>query len=106
MTTTSGERLNPADFYTRARKGLFALGSSPNGLWVHNDRSISTQDFDIIHKNPADPATRKYYINPHNTVRTVIDHFPTLIARLNDPATQFDAMRARLKSFVSDASAG
>jgi hypothetical protein len=102
MKTTNGAPLAPKEFYRRARNGLVALGSTQDGLWVHNDRNISTKDFDIIQKNPTDPATIKYYVNPHAVVRTAIDHFPTFIARLNDPNTRYDALRARFRGFVRD----
>jgi hypothetical protein len=105
-TTSSGASLAPRDFHSRMHNGLFALGSTPRGLWVHNTRSISPQDFDVIQKNPADASTRKYYINPHSTDRTIIDHYPTLIARLNDPDARYDALRSRLKAFTGEVNAG
>lgn len=102
VTTSTGNGYDPQEFYQRARNGLYALGSTKRGLWVHNEQSISPQDFDIIQKNPADPASEKYLINPHAAVRTMVDHFPTLIQRLHDPATQYDAMRAQFKAHFSD----
>jgi hypothetical protein len=100
LTTTSGKPYDPQEFYRRSRNGLAALGSSQSGLWVHNERTISLKDFDIVQKNPNDPSTLRYYINPHTTTRTVIDHFPTFIARLNDPSSHNDALRQRFRAFV------
>jgi hypothetical protein len=105
-TTTSGKEYEPEEFYRRARSGLFSLGSTQSGLWLHNDRNVSLRDFDIIQKNPHDPATLKYYINPHAVVRTVINHFPTFIARLNNPDTRFDTLRRRFRTFMGDISSG
>jgi hypothetical protein len=102
VTTSKGMSYDPKEFFRRERNGLYSLGSTARGLWVHKERSISTKDFDIIHRNPADPTTVKYYVNPHTTVRTVVAHFPTVIQRLNDPAAQYDAMRARFEEFFGD----
>lgn len=101
FTTASGQDHDPAEFHQRAAAGLFVWGSTAHGLWVHNTTTISSQDFDIVLKNPRDSTTHKYYINPHSTTRTVIEHFPTVIARLNDPNPQYDALRARFLEFVS-----
>src|SRR5688572_5584612 len=101
ITTSTGEEYDPIEFYNRARNGLYYLGSTPRGLWVHNERSISTKDFDIINKNPADPTSIKYYINPHAATRTIVEHFPTFIQRLNDNDPDNEAMRARFKEVFS-----
>jgi hypothetical protein len=102
ITTSSGSSYDPKEFYQRARNGLFPLGSSRKGIWVHNEQSISTKDFDIIRKKPTDAASEKYYVNPHAVTRTIVDHFPTFIARLNDPDAQFEGMRAQFREFLGD----
>ena len=102
FTTSTGAKIAPREFHERMRNGLFALGSTPRGLWMHNSRSVSLQDFDVIQKNPADASTLRYYINPHSMVRTLINHFPTVIARLNNPDTQYEPLRARLQMFLGD----
>jgi hypothetical protein len=102
LTASSGKSLDLNEFYKRARNGLYQLGSSQRGLWMHNERTISPKDFDIIQLNPNDPSSQKYYVNPHAVARTVIDHFPTFIARLNDPSPQHDAMRAKFMEFFGD----
>jgi hypothetical protein len=101
-TTSSGESYDPLEFYRRGQSGLFLLGSTTQGLWVHNSRSISAKDFDITQTTAADPTTRKYYVNPHSTARTVINHFPTLITRLNDPDAQYNALRARFREVAEE----
>jgi hypothetical protein len=106
FTTASGQAHDPGEFYRRARFGLFAWGSTDQGLWVHNTPTISPQDFDVILKNPQNPTTIKYYINPHTTTRTIIDHFPTVIARLNDSDPDNDALRARFLEFIGETRAG
>jgi hypothetical protein len=102
ITTSSGSSYDPKEFYRRARNGLFSLGSTKRGIWVHNEQSISTKDFDIIRKNPTDAASEKYYVNPHAVTRTVVDHFPTFIARLNEPDAQVEGMRARFEEYFGD----
>lgn len=100
IRTSDGTEYDPIQFYNRARNGLFYLGSTPHGLWVHNERSISVKDFDIIQKNLADPASRKYYVNPHSATRTIVDHFPTFIERLIDSDPDNEAMRVRFREFI------
>jgi hypothetical protein len=102
ITTSTGEEYDPIEFYNRARNGLYYLGSTRRGLWVHNDRSISSKDFDIINKNPADPATLKYYVNPHSATRAMVDHFPTFVERLNDDDPRNEPMRVRFRNFFGD----
>jgi hypothetical protein len=102
ITTSSGESYDPVEFYNRVRNGLYHLGSTQNGLWMHNDQSISTKDFDIIRKISSDPASTKYYVNPHAMIRTIVAHFPTFIERLKNPATEYDGMRAKFEEFLSD----
>lgn len=102
VTTSSGNRYDPKEFYVRAHIGLFHLGSTVRGLWVHNERSISVKDFDIVQRNPNDPTSLKYYVNPHAAVRTIVEHFPTFIQRLQDPDARYDALRAKFKEAVGD----
>jgi hypothetical protein len=105
-TTSSGNEYDPKEFYKRARNGLIPLGASQSGLWVHNERLLTDKDFDIIQKNPNDPSKLRYYINPHGVVRTVIDHFPTFIARLHNPDTRHDALRTRFRESLGDLRGG
>lgn len=102
LTTSSGNTYNPKEFYIRARNGLFPLGTHQQGLWVHNERSISTQDFDIVQKIPTDPASTKFYVNPHAVVRTLVNHFPTVIQRLNNHDAQYEGMRVRFGKYFGD----
>jgi hypothetical protein len=102
ITTSSGQSYDPVEFYNRVRNGVFHLGSTQNGLWMHNEPSISTKDFDIIRKIGSDPASEKYYVNPHAMIRTIVAHFPTFIDRLKNPAPEYDGMRAKFEEFLSD----
>lgn len=102
VKTSSGESYDPVEFYNRMRNGLYHLGATQNGLWMHNDLSISTQDFDVIRKIETDPASAKYYVNPHAMIRTIVAHFPTFIDRLKNPAAEYDAMRMKFEEFLSD----
>jgi hypothetical protein len=102
VTSSAGVEFDPTEFYQRARNGLIPLGSTQQGILVHNERTISTQDFDIIQKNPHDLASQKYYVNPHSVLRTVVNHFPTLIARLNNADARHNDLRARFRAFMGD----
>jgi hypothetical protein len=77
----------------RAYNGLYHLGGTKRGLWVHNTASFSTKDFEVVQKFPAEPSLDKYYVNPHAMVRTIVDHFPTFIDRLKNPDVRYDGMR-------------
>ena len=102
VTTSLGSQYDPKEFYWRAHNGLFHLGSTTRGLWVHNERSISVKDFDIVPRNPNDPTSLRYYVNPHAAVRTIVEHFPTFIQRLLDPDARYDGLRAKFKKVVGD----
>jgi hypothetical protein len=102
VTSSAGVEFDPREFYKRARNGLIPLGSTQQGIFLHNEQSISIQDFDVIQKNPHNPASQKYYVNPHGVVRTVVNHFPTLIARLNNADARYEALRAGFRAFVGD----
>jgi hypothetical protein len=73
-------------FRNRIRNGMYHLGYTKKGLWLHND--AGRDDFEIVPE--SDPAgsgiVDVYHMNPHATTRTIIDHFPKFMADLRDPA--------------------
>lgn len=73
-------------FRNRIRNGLYHLGYTKNGLWLHND--AGKDDFQVVQEpNPLGPGTVDvYHMNPHTTTRTIIDHFPKFLMDLRDPA--------------------
>lgn len=100
LRTKNGSTYDPKEFYYRMHAGLIPLGSTQRGIWLHNERSISTKDFDVV---PIGAPTRlKYYINPHAIVPTIVNHFPTVIERLNHPSDEFSPLRARFMKFFAD----
>ncbi|MCC6457411.1 MAG: hypothetical protein IT328_20820 [Caldilineaceae bacterium] len=90
------------EFRDRVHSGIYHLGGTRRGLWIHNEPNISDKDFDVVQKFPADPLRDKYYVNPHSMVRTIVDHFPTFIERLTDPSATYDPMRQKFQEFLSD----
>jgi hypothetical protein len=73
----------------RTRNGLYHLGYTKSGLWIHNDSGV-TEDFEKrTEPDRANPALTvdKYCVNPHRLTRTIVDHFPRFLARVSaDPA--------------------
>jgi hypothetical protein len=90
------------EFRNRVHNGIYHLGSTKRGLWIHNEPNISSKDFDVVQRFPADPSLDKYYVNPHAMVRTIVAHFPTFIQRLNDPGQRYEPMRRKFQEFLSD----
>jgi hypothetical protein len=86
LLNTDPEILKVKEFRDRIRNGLYHLGYTRKGLWIHNDPG--KPDFEIVQE--PDPSgtgpVDVYRMNPHGTTRTIIDHFPTFIADLRDPA--------------------
>jgi hypothetical protein len=73
-------------FRNRIRNGMYHLGYTKKGLWLHND--VGKDDFQVVPEpNPSGPGmVDVYHMNPHATTRTIIDHFPKFAADLRDPA--------------------
>ncbi len=86
--TTGKELPNPdvqpiREFRDRIRNGLYHVGYTKSGLWIHNDKGST--DFET--KTGPDPANAtltitKYCVNPHLLTRTIVDHFPKFMARV------------------------
>lgn len=76
------------DFRDRIRNGLYHVGYTKSGLWIHNDKGLT--DFETkTEPDPANPGQTitKYCVNPHLLTRTIVDHFPKFMAKVRvDPA--------------------
>jgi hypothetical protein len=87
-------------FRNRIRNGIYHLAWTKKGLWIHNELSASTKDFDIMREPGKGQPVSVYLCNPHSMVQTIVDHFPTLIQRLISPDPQYDGMRQQFEKFV------
>jgi hypothetical protein len=84
--TTGKELPNPdvqpiREFRDRIRNGLYHVGYTKSGLWIHNEKGST--DFET--KTEPDPGNAtltiiKYCVNPHLMTRTIVDHFPKFMA--------------------------
>lgn len=91
-------------FWDRVRNGVYHLGYTKKGLFIHHNNSISANDFDS--KLPSDLPKgagvsgdeRVYLMDPHRATRTIIKHFAAFISRLNESAT----LQAKFKEFYDE----
>lgn len=73
-------------FRDRIRNGMYHLGYTKNGIWLHNDVGY-TKDFEITQEpDPDNPTqiTARYRVNPHRMTRTLVDHFPGFVNRVRN----------------------
>jgi hypothetical protein len=82
-------------FRDRVRNGLYHLGYTKGGLFLHNDPAIS-DDFLI------DRGRSEYLVNPHATTRTVVGHFPSFMDRLRDHDPARHGLRIRFGRFFTE----
>jgi hypothetical protein len=82
------------EFRDRVRNGMYHLGFTKDGLFIHNDDAVAVDDFAVRHE----AGDAWYYVNPHKVVRAMVDHFPGFIARLRNPANA--DMRTRFTAFI------
>lgn len=93
-----------AAFWDRIRNGVYHLGYTKKGLFIHHNNSISTSDFDskLASDLPKEAGVsgneRVYLMDPHRATRTIIEHFATFISRLNQSA----ALQAKFKQFFDE----
>lgn len=80
-------------FRDRIRNGMYHLGYTKNGVWLHDDDGC-TRDFEITqeldHDNPSQTITR-YRVNPHRMVRTIVSHFPGFMTRVRNNANNMQS---------------
>lgn len=87
-------------FRDRVRNGIYHLAYPKKGVGIHNDKSISTKDFYIKDYYDVAGVQRVYWVNPHRMICTIVDHFPTFIARLNNP--NFNTLRDKFEKFFDE----
>jgi hypothetical protein len=85
------------EFRDRVRNGIYHLTFAKRGVVIHNSPSIP-KDFDVVQKH----GDTVYAVNPHRMIRTIVDHFPRFIDRLNDPQSKYDAMREKFVEFFDE----
>jgi hypothetical protein len=86
------------EFRDRVRNGMYHLAYTKHNLFIHNKPEISKKDFDVKEEN----GFNIYYMNPHSMVRTIVDHFPGFIKRLNNPDSQYDGLRDKFEEFFDE----
>jgi hypothetical protein len=84
-----------AQFRDRVRNGMYHLGYTKSHLFIHHQPKRWREDFTV----EIQKGERFYFVNPHTMTRTVVTHFPTLIARLKNPAPEFDQLRTKFVDF-------
>lgn len=90
-------------FRNRIRNGMYHLAYTKRGLRLHDDDSLSAEDFSS--RREQDPYDRRkkmtmYYMNPHRTIRTIVAHFPGFIGRLRKPNNT--ALRQKFEEFFDE----
>jgi hypothetical protein len=83
------------EFRDRVRNGMYHLAYTKNNLLIHNDKDLSPDDFSI-----KTNGTTQYLVNPHQIIRTVINHFPTFISRIRDVTN--NSMCTQFEKFFDD----
>jgi hypothetical protein len=87
-----------ASFRDRVRNGMYHLAYTKRGLFLHNDPQRYPDDFTV----DATGTTAAYRVNPHQMTRTLVAHFPTLMARLRHPDLAADGLREQFRKFFDD----
>jgi hypothetical protein len=81
----------------RVRNGLYHLGYTKRHLFIHNDPARSLDDFSV----DRSAAVPTYFVNPHQMIRTILNHFPSLVGRLRDPKSANDVLRMSFQRFFT-----
>ena len=95
-------------FWDRIRNGVYHLGYTKKGLFIHHNNRISTSDFDsklgadLPKEMGVSGNERVYLMDPHRATRTIIQHFSTFISHLNQPASQSSGLQAKFKEFFDE----
>jgi hypothetical protein len=83
-------------FRDRVRNGMYHLGYTKGGLFLHNEPDLD--DFTV----DTSKADARYMVNPHRLTRTVVAHFPTLMHRLREVTPESAALRDRFRTFFTE----
>ncbi len=79
----------------RVRNGMYHLAWTKHNFAIHNDPRIA----DELFVTQAGPQS-VYYLNPHKMVRTIVDHFPSFVARLREESNADS--RSKFETFFDD----
>jgi hypothetical protein len=97
-----------SEFLDRIRNGVYHLAYTKKGLLIHHNNRISTNDFDtkLASDLPKEAGVfgneRVYLMDPHRVTRTIIQHFATLISRLNESGSQSAVLQAKFEEFFDE----
>lgn len=97
-----------AKFQDRVRNGMYHLAYTKNGLWIHHNNTLSTEDFDtklgaqLPKELGAPDQDRVYLMDPHRVTRTIVTHFGDFVARLKQDASTSGGMQAKFEEFFDD----
>ena len=84
----------------RMRNGMFHLGYTKRGLIIHNGPGVE-RDFQPVRvQTPAGGHVQAYCVNPHKMTRTILNHFPGLIARIR--RSESDGLWKNFLKFYDD----
>lgn len=83
-------------FRDRVRNGLYHLGYTKGHLFIHDEpRSRVPEDF-WIDRTESPP---RYFVNPHQVTRKIVDHFPGFIERVRSDNDLRDRFRRFFVTF-------
>lgn len=85
-----------AAFRDRVRNGLYHLGYTKRGLFIHNESRDSVPEDFVVDRSGQKP---QYLVNPHQMTRTIVAHFPSFVRRLRDRSREFDDLQVRFRRF-------
>lgn len=103
FATAGADRSDPAlpdvkQFRDRVRNGLYHLGYTKRGVWIHHQPDQWPEDFTVT----TERGMRMYRVNPHHLIRTLVAHFPMLLIRLRNTSGACDGLRSKFREFYVD----
>ncbi len=103
LQTTDGRTLPDVRLrhaWTVLRNGIYHLGYTKRGVVLHNSPDVKDDFEGLLIPRAGTSYTTALGVNPHSLTRTVVNHFPTFIARLKNPAQA--GLRKKFEEFVDD----
>lgn len=92
------------EYWNRLRNGLYHIAATKSKLWIHNCPELSSRDFEILwrpdNSSGTSDITPYFYVNPHTMVQTIVEHFPSYIARIRQPLKNFEWMPDKFDEFI------
>jgi hypothetical protein len=86
--------------WTVLRNGIYHLGYTKRGVVLHNSPDVQDDFEGLPIPQGGNVYTMALGVNPHSLTRTIVNHFPTFVARLKDTAQT--GLRKKFKEFVDD----